>query len=158
MLNTSRPIYPVERRSQPDRRSPWARLSGMFKYGRRRRLRRIEDRRKFVLLDHYPKALLVAAATILMLSLGDAFLTIILIEHGAVELNPIMDHLLKAGTLYFIMFKYGFTAASVSIVLLLNHYPLSGLNIPVRSFLSVFTVLFSAVIAWQLYLITRFVM
>ncbi len=157
MVHSNNPDYPPERRSRPDRRLLRAQLTGS-KFGRRRQLRRIEDRRKLVLLDHYPRPLLVAAAIVLLLSLGDAVLTIVLVGHGAVELNPIMDLLLKAGPRYFVAVKYGLTAGAVTIILLLNYYPLRGLNVSARAFLNVFTLIFSAVIGWQIYLFTRFVL
>ncbi len=147
----------VERRSRKDRRSARSSLAGS-KAGRRRDLRRSEDRRKVVLLDQYPKPLLIAAAIILLLSLADAVMTLFLVSHGAIELNPIMDYFLKAGSVYFVVVKYSLTAAAVTIVLLLNYYRLRGLNIHVRSFLSLFTVIFSAVIAWQVYLVARYVL
>jgi hypothetical protein len=146
----------VERRSHRDRRSPQKQFAGL-KFGRRRDLRRSEDRQKVVLLDQYPKPLLIAAAVVLLLSLGDAVMTLFLVSHGAIELNPIMDYFLKAGSVYFVVVKYSLTAAAVTIVLLLNYYRLRGLNIHVRSFLSLFTVIFSAVIAWQIYLVATYV-
>ena len=157
MPNPIDSLYPVERRSQTDRRNKRGLFTGS-KFGRRHQLRRREDRRKVVLLDYYPKSLLVAAATVLLLSLGDAAMTVFLISHGAIELNPIMDYLLKAGSVYFVVGKYGLTAGAVIIVLVLNYYPLRGLNMPLRSFFGLFTVIFSAVIAWQIYLVARYVL
>lgn len=155
----SDPTLLVERRSSGhDRRSPRNKLKGALRFGRRRQLRRLDDRRRLALLDHYPKSLMFAAVAVLLLSLGDAVLTLFLLGHGAVELNPIMDRLIKAGPHYFVLVKYGLTAAAATIVLLLNHYPLRFVNIPARSFLGVFTLLFSAVIAWQLYLVGRYVL
>jgi hypothetical protein len=156
MLNPTA-TYPVERRLRRERRGLRAQLTG-FKLGRRRKLRRTEDRRKMVLLDQYPRHLLAATVTILMLSLSDAFLTLVLISHGAIELNPIMDYLLKAGPIYFVVVKYGLTAGAVTIVLLFHYYPFRGLNMPVRSLLSVFTLIFAMVMAWQIYLLIRFVL
>jgi hypothetical protein len=148
----------VERRSRRERRSLLSRLAGTVKRGRRGQLRRAEDRRKLILLDYYPKPLMAAAVAILLLSLCDAILTLFLIAHGAVELNPVMDHMLKKGPFHFVMVKYWLTASAVIVFLLLNHHPLRYLNITVRSFLSIFTLIFSAVIVWQIYLIKTFIL
>jgi Domain of unknown function (DUF5658) len=156
MPAVTEPTYPGDRRSHTERRNLRISFAGTNKGGQRRQVRRVEDRRKIFLLDHYPKSLLVAAITILLLSLSDAVLTLILIDHGAVELNPIMAYLLRAGLLYFLGAKYLLTAAAVTAVLVFHYYPMRVLNKPLHSFLKVFTLIFSAVIVWQIYLITRF--
>jgi hypothetical protein len=160
MLSPGDSIFPIERRLKQDRRSNrfLGQLSGIIKGGERRRLRRIEDRRKLILLDQYPTPLLVAAIIVMVLSLGDAILTLILISNGAIELNPIMNYLLNTGTTHFIVGKYSLTAGAVFFVLLFNFYPLRGSKIPVRSFLGMFAMIFSAAIAWQIYLITKYVL
>lgn len=158
MPTVTNPIYPMDRRSHPERRSLRILPAGTNKRGQRRQVRRVEDRRKLFLLDHYPKFLLVGAITVLLLSLADAVLTLILISYGAVELNPIMNYLLKAGPVYFLGAKYLLTAVAVTAVLVFHYYPLRGLNQPLYLLLKVFALIFLAVIGWQLYLITIFVL
>jgi hypothetical protein len=152
------PTYPGDRRSRTERRSLRAQFTSTKRRGQRRQVRRAEDRRKIVLLDHYPKPLLLAAITVLLLSLADAVLTLILVGHGAVELNPIMGYLLKAGPVYFLGVKYLLTAIAVTAVLAIHYYPLRSLNQPLHLFLKMFTLIFLVVIVWQVYLITRFVL
>ncbi len=118
----------------------------------------MQDRRRVALLDHYPTPLVIAALAVLVLSLADAVLTLILVDHGAVELNPVMAVLLDSGPAYFVGVKTWLTGLAVLIILVLHQAPLRGLKIRVRSFLSVFTLLFGAAVVWQLYLITRFVL
>ena len=89
--------------------------------GRRRGVRRVEDKQRIIILDRYSPHLLAAIVGILCLSLLDALLTLGLIEHGAAEINPVMDFFLKQGPFVFTSVKYLLTSLAVVIFLLVNH-------------------------------------
>ena len=60
------------------------------------------------------------ALSLLLLSSLDAAMTMHLLNNGAVEINPIMDYLLKQGAHVFIITKIAMT--SVCIIILVAHY------------------------------------
>ena len=95
---------------------------------------------------------------VLLLSTLDAVLTLFLINHGAVELNPIMAYFLNIGSATFLLVKYALTAMSVMIILLLNYVFVRHLNLQARSLLNYFAGLFALVVVWELYLVARYVL
>jgi hypothetical protein len=65
------------------------------------------------------------------LNFGDivigAFLTIYLLEHGAVELNPLMNIFIEHSPVYFLLVKYFLTCSGMIWLLIhKNYYPLRG--------------------------------
>src|SRR5271170_7464590 len=85
-----------ERRHRFDRRRRvwWAMTYGSFNPRRRLPPRRLDDFR-FHSLDWHSAHLLAVAIGILLLSVVDAFLTLVLLQGGAVaEVNPIMAALI----------------------------------------------------------------
>ncbi|HTC16871.1 MAG TPA: DUF5658 family protein [Steroidobacteraceae bacterium] len=97
----------LERRTQVLR----ALLVGSFK--RRRRGPRRADERGLGAVDwHHPQWLLIGVL-ILVFSCSDAFMTLVLIDHGAYEVNPLMRALLGGSGLAFALVKVCVTAAGV---------------------------------------------
>jgi hypothetical protein len=147
----------VERRRGIDRRK--TRLGGIrrpFFGGRRRDLRRADDRRQLALLDHYSPRIFAIVVVILLLSLADAVLTLVLISHGAVELNPVMAYFLSKGDTTFLVVKYLLTAISVTIVALIHYVFLRIFRTHVRNLLVYFAGCFALVVAWELFLMIRY--
>jgi len=110
----------IERRDLRDRRRPSVKgfVYGLF-FARRRGPRRADSYLSHY-TDWYNLKLLVLSLSLLLLSCLDAALTMKLLSFGAVELNPIMDGLLKQGASYFIGVKIAVTA--LCIVVLVAHY------------------------------------
>ena len=146
---------PSERRSGKDRRHksiPF--YQHLFFSGKRMSIRRKEDGRRITLLDFYQPSLLVSILIVLCLSLVDATLTLILLERGAVELNPIMHFYITLGPVPFILVKYGLTALPLLIMVLLSsvlsyRHRIGSLMIPLCG------LLFGSVIIWEIYLLNR---
>lgn len=95
----------VDRRKSDDRRSrrtrPWG---NPFGWKRRESGRRDgEERNSFV--DLYHKRDTAMLVSILVLNLLDAFLTLIHIERGGAEANPLMDRLLDVSNETFLFHK-----------------------------------------------------
>ena len=94
-----------------------------FLYGcikcRRRGPRRAENY-LLAYTDWYETKLLVLAIALLLLSALDAALTLTLLANGAVEINPLMDFLLRKGVDYFIVIKLMMTASCI--IILIAHY------------------------------------
>jgi hypothetical protein len=153
----NRPI--IDRRSGRDRRkSGFPSIKKLMAYRRRREVRRRDDQRQFVLFDHYSLPIVLMVLVIMVLSILDAALTLVLINHGAVELNPVMAYFLNISASVFMLVKYVLTAVSVLIILMLNYVFLRHINIHVRALLNYFAGIFVVVVVWELFLVARFVM
>ena len=152
------PFIFIERRSGIDRRnSRFGAFRRLIYAGRRRHLRRADDRRKLALLDHYSPRIFAVIIAVLFLSLMDAILTLILISHGAVELNPVMAFFLAKSDSAFLIAKYLLTAGSVVIVVLINYVFIRIFRSHVRDLLVYFAGCFALVVAWELFLMVRYV-
>ena len=107
----------VDRRRGGDRRQQVSPLNWRAILGRRRRLRRAEDRlREDLRLDWYEPHLLAVALAIVILCLADAHNTLLLLEAGARELNLLMDHLIQEDVRRFVALKVAVTALSVLVL------------------------------------------
>jgi hypothetical protein len=156
-VNENQPFIFIERRSGIDRRE--TRLGGirrLFFSGRRRNLRRADDRRKLALLDYYSPKIFAIIVAILFLSLADAVLTLLLISQGAVELNPVMAYFLSKGDSTFLIVKYLLTAIAVTIVTLINYVFIRIFRTHVRNLLVCFAGCFALVVVWQLFFMVRY--
>lgn len=159
MADVLRYRFNLDRRSGKDRRRQSQHsVLKQFLLGHRAGVRRREDRNKIFFVDRYGTTLFVAIVAILFLSLIDALLTLLLIEHGAVEVNPLMAFYLKIGPQVFITVKYMLTSLSVFILAVFSHLIFTRMNIRVHSVLSLIVCAFLSVIAWQIYLITKVVL
>lgn len=150
----------TERRNGTDRRKKgiWWLITTLKYQKRRRYVRRAEDRKRIVLLDHYSGSVVMLLIMILLLSVTDALLTLFLIEHGATELNPVMNYYLKKGPPSFIIVKYLLTASSAMLLVMSHYATFPFINTRNRSLLKVFAAGFMAVVAWEIYLIIGIVM
>jgi hypothetical protein len=89
--------------------------------GRRKTIRRRADRKKYIFLDSYGSRLFTMLLLLLVLSISDAYLTLILVKiYGGVELNPIMAVYLEYGSIPFFVQKFLFTSAAVFVFCVLN--------------------------------------
>jgi hypothetical protein len=148
----------AEKRRCNDRRSNQReRLKYLLFNGRREGIRREEDRSKVFFFDRYNPKLFAAITAILMLSIFDALLTLILIDNGSSELNPVMAYFLQHGLLPFIIAKYLLTSVGVVILLIFKNVFLAGAKIYTHSLFPAVIVAFLAVIAWELFLIIRMI-
>lgn len=149
----------IERRSGKDRRyKRWPTLKTFFIYRNRRNLRREEDRRKMALLDHYSQAIFIAIVLVLLLSVADAILTLLLVDFGASEMNPVMAYFLTLGPYVFMLAKYVLTTLSVIIILMASQSKIRPLKLHVRDLFKYFAGGFAAIVAWELVLVARFVL
>ena len=113
----------LDRRNRSDRRRRlvWSVLYGSFNPRRRRPARRLNDSR-FHPNDWYSAHLLAVSLGILLLSAADAFMTAILLMHGADEVNPIMALLVYRSVAAFAGFKMAMTGASIMVMVFLSRY------------------------------------
>jgi hypothetical protein len=147
----------AERRLGGDRRRQRIDRRFLFAGGRRVEGRRFEDRQGLLYLDRYQPAYFRVIILILIFSVMDALLTLVLINHGAVELNPIMAFYLELGPYHFLLVKYALTSAGVIIILLYKGAFMYSLRIQADTLLYVVLAAFVGVVSWQVYLIHKVV-
>jgi hypothetical protein len=140
-----------ERRQGPDRRTRVARaiMYGSFKPRRLGPRRTGEER--LGAIDWYHPWWLAIATLILALCAGDAVLTVVLINRGAYELNPVLAPIIGSGAL-FVAVKVGLTGISVVLLTLLSRIRAFG---RMRVALVLYAVLagYVALIAYELHLL-----
>ena len=145
----------LEKRSGQDRRDhPMPLFKRLFFKGIREEVRRAEDRKRIVALDRYQPSLFIGIMIILSLSLLDALLTLILIAQGASELNPVMQYYLSHGPEVFLFIKYGLTAFSVLIIVMVKDTLITRYRISTGMLLHVFAAFFGSVVIWEFYLLS----
>ena len=111
-----------ERRRRERRiRTLWSVWYGSFNPRRRTPPRRLDDSR-FHSLDWYSAHLLAVAVGILLLSVADAFLTLLLLQQGAAEVNPVMATFVYRSVAVFAALKMGMTSASIVLMVFLARY------------------------------------
>jgi Domain of unknown function (DUF5658) len=117
------PSCSYDRRYSADRRNRafWSVLYGSFNPRRRRPARRQNDSR-FHPVDWYSAHLLAVSIGVLTLSATDAFLTTILLLHGADEVNPVMALLIYRSVTGFAAFKMAMTGISIVVMVFLSRY------------------------------------
>jgi hypothetical protein len=109
----------LEKREGAERRAfSWRTVAFGFTLSRRRQLRRGEDA-EILFLDWHHPWLFFLAVGIMLLSCVDAFMTLRLLDHGMVEVNPIMASLLGQGTGVFTSMKVLMTGTSILILVFL---------------------------------------
>ena len=105
---------------QLDRRQPSLKtLQGSLRHSRRRDSRR-EDDHIDSYTDWYGHWPFAATLIIILLCFADAFLTIVLLSKGAVELNSLMDWFIQKDTYMFTVVKMSMTGAAL--IVLVMHF------------------------------------
>jgi Domain of unknown function (DUF5658) len=119
----STPQLDPDRRDRADRRRRvwWSVYYGNFNPRRRRPPRRGDDHR-FHALDWHSSHLLAVAIGILLFSVVDAFLTVVLLQGGAREVNPIMAALIYRSVAVFTALKMGLTSLCTVLMVCLARY------------------------------------
>jgi len=102
-----------------------------FHGGRRKNVRRGEEKKQFIYVDLYSTRLLIAVMSLLVLSCLDAYLTLELIGKGhVVEANPIMAFFLDYGTTPFTVVKFVTTAFCLIILCLFKNVKITRICLP----------------------------
>jgi hypothetical protein len=116
----------LARRTVPDRRrKPTPVLSRYSLAGRRKAVRREEDRKRHIYVDQYSLRFFVLLLAILLLGTADAILTLYHVHvNNAEELNPIMDFFLGVSPKLFFNVKYILTALCLTVLCLHKNLPI----------------------------------
>lgn len=108
-----------ERRASHERRRSVLRALWHGNFARRRHAPRRHTERHLVVTDWFQAQWLAVGICILLLCAVDALFTLTLISHGAVEINPLMDSLVRGSGHSFGYSKIGLTAMGVLVLTLL---------------------------------------
>lgn len=113
------------------RQPPTAFLSRQTIFGgRRKTVRRENDRKAYLPVDHYGLRLFINLLLLLLLSVCDAYLTLTLVKkYNAAELNPIMALYLECGSITFFLEKFLFTSGAVFIFCLFYNFALTKISL-----------------------------
>ena len=137
----------TERRAQERRRDLLrALLYGSFK-ARRREPRRVDDRSLGSVDWHHPQWL-ATGLLIVVFSGSDALMTLMLVERGAYEANPLMAPLVGGSGLAFALVKIGLTAVGVLLLTYLARSRAFG-RIPVGLLLYTVLAVYCALIVYE---------
>ena len=144
----------LELRRGSDRRlNPTSPVSLSSLFGSRRHIRREEDRARHFYVDRYDSASVLAFLCTLLLSVADAFLTLMLVHAGATELNPVMDFYLSAGPLPFLMAKYLLTSSCLFLLLIHKNCRILAGRIPAWNILFAVPFFYGLLIVYEVDLI-----
>jgi hypothetical protein len=141
----------IERRHQDRRRFSLQALLGALFTLRRRRSRRKDDRLNNY-TDWYEPWPLVASVVIILLSSLDAFLTLILLNHGAVELNVLMEWLIIMDIRTFAAVKIAVTGLALVILVLHFNFHIYRV-VPVRYLMYALMPIYALLIAHEINLL-----
>lgn len=117
--------------------------------GKRKTIRRFDDKRSHLFVDLYSTRLLVVILAVFLLSCLDAFLTLSLIYDGkAIEANPIMAYFLSYGVLPFTAAKFLITAAALIILCLSKNMRITRIGLPMA------VKIYILIVAYEVFLIS----
>ena len=142
------------RRSVNDRRNRAGITIRLFVgAGKRESVRRLDDKGRIFFVDWYSPKLFVAILAGISLSIVDGFMTLLLMDRGAYEVNPIMSYALSVSPSAFVASKYVLTCIVALIILMLRDVVVvRRRKIPPHVLLYFFVGGFAIVVAWELYL------
>jgi hypothetical protein len=107
------------------RRQPTPMISRYTFRGRRKVIRRDEDKKRNIYVDRYGWPLLFLLAVILFLGTADAFLTLYHVRvNDAQEMNPVMDFFLGKSPHAFFHVKFGLTVLCLLVLCFHKNLPM----------------------------------
>lgn len=125
---------PSDRRGADERRTQTLRSLALGSFKRRRFGPRRAADASLAATDWYAPQWLAAGVLILILCIADALLTLMLLNHGAMEANPVMNSVVHGDGRSFAAMKFGLTSAGVVVLILLARVRAFGL-LPVSALL-----------------------
>ena len=119
---------PARRRG--DRRErPTPRLSRYaFFGGRRRRVQRVAEREGSY-VDIYGTGMLLAVLWVALMNVADSFFTLVHLQAGGIELNPVAARLLETGRFGFVFWKCVLISVSLLVLTLHKNFRLARLGL-----------------------------
>lgn len=124
-------LEPVSYRDRSfDRRAePTPRFSRFALTGGRRRGPRRQAEQEGSFVDLYSKRLWLLILWVALMNLADSYFTLVHLQAGGVEINPVADALLQTGRLGFVLSKSLLIGAALLVLCLHKNYPLAKLGL-----------------------------
>ncbi len=138
------------RKTYDRRRKPTSPFDRFFSPGRRGRARRLSEGQNYY-VDRYGFDYLLLIVIILVFCLLDAYLTLQLMRHGGIELNPLMSFLIRKNAIIFLMVKLTITAISTIFLLVHKNFVLFR-SIKVRNLIYFVFTVYLLLICYEAYL------
>ena len=114
----------------PDRRvQPTPRLSRYSLLGGRRRLVRRTEEREGSFVDRYGSRVLVMVGWIALMNVADSFFTLIHLQSGGIELNPVAAQLLETGRTPFVLWKSSLISVALIVLCLHKNFSLARIGL-----------------------------
>jgi hypothetical protein len=105
-------------------------------------------------VDWHAPQWFAAALLVLLLSMADTLLTLVLIQHGAIEINPLMEPFVIGNTPGFAFHKLALTATAVTILVALTRVPAFG-RLLAGPILVAAAFLYTMLLGYELWLLDR---
>jgi len=113
-----------DRRKRPTHRFSRYTLSG----GRRRSVRR-DSEREGSFVDLYSLPILLAVAWIALMNILDSYFTLVHLQAGGIELNPVADQLLQTGRFGFVFLKCSLIGFALTVLCLHKNFRLARVGL-----------------------------
>ena len=142
-----------DQRTEKDRRkNPASPSSICLLGGRRKHVRRVEDAKRGYYVDLYSTRSVFIISTILVMSIIDGYLTLSLVEQGAMEANPIMRFYLQVNTPLFLCVKYAVSYMSVFLLLIHKNFYIFKTSLSVKQVILGILGIYAGLIVWEVVL------
>lgn len=117
-------------RAVPDRRNrPTPRLSRYSLVGGRRRGMRRTVEREGSYVDRYGPLSILAVLWVALMNAGDSFFTLIHLQAGGIEVNPVAAELLRTGRFGFVFAKSTLVAVALLVLILHKNFWMARLGL-----------------------------
>lgn len=121
---------PYDWRAQGDRRrAPTPRLSRYSFLGGRRRAARRQEEAEGAFVDRYSTRMWLLLTWIAVMNAGDSFFTLLHLQSGGVELNPVAEAMLRTGRAGFVLLKSVLIAVPLLVLCIHKNFPLARLGL-----------------------------
>ena len=115
----------VRRQRADRRRNPTPRLSRYSLHGgRRRSVQRVEER-EGAFVDLYSPWVLFWVTWVALMNIGDSFFTLVHLQAGGVEVNPVAAAMLRTGRFGFVFIKAALIGAALLVLTLHKNFQLA---------------------------------
>jgi hypothetical protein len=141
-----------ERRAVPDRRRQKLRALLIGGFRARRRHARRQGSTAVTALDWHPPRWFAVALLILTLSLIDSLLTLVLLDHGAIEINPVMRYFIEEGGAVFALVKLGLTGSCITLLIVTTRSRAFG-RTPAGSILYLTVLIYASLVGYEVCLL-----
>ncbi len=123
----------TDRRNTDRRERPTPRLSRYSFFGGRRRGPRRAHEIQGAFVDLYEPRLLLLVLWTALLNLFDTFFTIVHLQHGGVEFNPVAEQMLLSGRASFVISKGLVIGLALLVLTIHKNYPIARVGLKIAA-------------------------